>query len=864
MAIKEHLVQLLNTQLKDHGIVLWYDPHQFYAGFVQTLNLVKTEILHFNGSFFALRQAAESYLNQPEPPHLLIYLPLEQTDTRHALVELEAAGVVLRPGAQPPERNTRPAFIARHALEHLISAERLAAIEQEVEAGKWALEDLEKLAEEGASFDLVGLVFGVKTPLDIVLSFLTDAKHDIELQNRQAEPELTRLLQALCDIQANPSEPLDTLRQSLARFILTTDLVASLPGTLPEALANLTIAQRPGARQACQEIARAWRLRRDFSDTFATQALSVDTLLKLSQLAFTQGQLQVNQTFLSLEQALQCEVTQQLLVGANRNLIDAARVRQSSFWSERLPAVQAEWALIAATGRVLLEAQRIETALQSQVGKMDAAGLLHAYAQEDQPWCLLDTAHRHMERRIHNFDFDPSGQHDTLEQLIAQARDQYMQTGSRLAEHFTRTYSGKNFSLPGVMRQHEIFEKCVKSHLGKGKIAYIWVDALRFEMARELAEQLGEDFGIELQPVLGAVPTITEIGMASLLPFTLEKPGLIQVADSKLAIKIGERIIKDRKDRLDYLSSQIYHKVFDARLDDLLPSPKKAVKEGIKAADLIVVTSQEIDSLCEGDNVPLARRTMDDMLHELRRVFRILAEMDVKTIICVADHGYLFGDELGSDMKIEAPGGTTADLHRRVWVGQGGSADPAVLRTNLSSLGWDSELELATPWNFACFKVKGGAKAYFHGGLSLPELVIPVLTLHTKKKATAGVGNFITWKLIPSSPKITTRFFSVQVQGAASGLFEFTPPRVRVEIRSGSEVLSTPVSASYGFSEATSDVQLRALENDPRTVEPDTITLMIAKEPPAKKTSVSIHVFDVSNGIELLSPALQVELNFAI
>ena len=126
--------------------------------------------------------------------------------------------------------------------------------------------------------------------------------------------------------------------------------------------------------------------------------------------------------------------------------------------------------------------------------------------------------------------------------------------------------------------------------------------------------------------------------------------------------------------------------VVDVRLDELLPNPKKALRDSIKSADLMLVTSQEIDELCEGDNVHLARRIMDDMLLELRRVFRILRDQGVKTIICTADHGYLFGEEVGVDMKIDPPGGNTVDLHRRVWVGQGGAADLAYMRARSINL----------------------------------------------------------------------------------------------------------------------------------------------------------------------------------
>ena len=81
------------------------------------------------------------------------------------------------------------------------------------------------------------------------------------------------------------------------------------------------------------------------------------------------------------------------------------------------------------------------------------------------------------------------------------------------------------------------------------------------------------------------------------------------------------------------------------------------------------------------------RLQIDGVLSHLRRGVRVLADHGIKTIVLVADHGHLFGDEIGEDMKIEAPGGKVEDLHRRVWVGVGGNAEPSYLRTSLASLG---------------------------------------------------------------------------------------------------------------------------------------------------------------------------------
>ncbi len=220
----------------------------------------------------------------------------------------------------------------------------------------------------------------------------------------------------------------------------------------------------------------------------------------------------------------------------------------------------------------------------------------------------------------------------------------------------------------------------------------------------------------------------------------------------------------------------------------------------------------------------------------------------MKTIVFTADHGHLFADELGNDMKIDAPGGDTKDLHRRVWVGSGGAFNSSYLRAKLADFGLNSHLEIAVPWNFACFKVPGGAEAYFHGGMSPQEMIIPVVTL-TPKKNVVGTTSELAWNTLLGSQKISTRLCSVQITAKTVGLFELVPPRVRVEIRSGQHCISLPVSASYGLEEATGDIQLKRAENDPQAIEPNTIALVITE--PSPKAMVSLHVLDATSGVEL-------------
>lgn len=846
--VSDHLVSLVAKQVAEHRLVVWYDPGAAYQTVAERLHLPGTTVARYDGSFLKLRREIDPLLDGLEPPKLVVYVPLDPADTHHALVELEAAGVVMFPGQQPPNRNTRLAVVARNALKGAVGDENAAEVERQVEAGKLTLADVDTLGTKGQDITkgVVSIIFGTGNSQDVALAFLAGTKFDAEVEKKSAASELAGLLGGTFEADLPAHAPLPDLRERLARHVLMTDLVNGLGKTVPASLASVKVAVSPPAVAASRGLARTWRLRRDVRESYVAASQKVEAEFSLSNLSFDPEKATEVETFLAVERALLRHVERSLLAKATAELLTLARSRLAAFWAEAMPPVQAHWALISSVCEVLLEADRVEKEVRKAPSAVPA--LVTAYADSDAPWCLLDSHHRHMESRWYNFDPD---QDESLEKLVTKAGQRYTQVGSELARHFVGQYQKAKHPAKGVLRQVEVFETLVRPRLQVGKTAYVWVDALRYEMARELAEALKDDFDVSLAPAIATIPTITEIGMASLLPKANQSAKVVSVGNGKLGLEVAGTVIKDRKDRIAFLKAHAEVPVYEAKLDDLLPKPGKKVREGIQSASLVLVTSQEIDEFGEKDT-KLVRVIMDGMLDQLRRSLRVLRDQGVGTVILAADHGHLFGEEVSEDMKIDAPGGMTADLHRRVWVGEGGTADPSFMRVPLSSLGIDSQMDIATPWNLAVFKVSGGNLVYFHGGLSPQELIIPVMVLSVKAGRTGGPQTGIKWTLQPGAKKLTTRFFSIQVAGTVGGLFDLEPPRVRVELRAKAKVVSRPVSASYGYEEATGDVALKASDADSMKIEPNTVTVMVTlddDEPPPK--TVTVALIDAATGAEL-------------
>ncbi len=847
-SVTGHLFDLIAKQVEDHKLVVWYDPERAYTDAAANLELADTTIARHDGSFLQLRRTIDNLLNDEEPPRLVVYVPEDQANTHDALAELEAVGIVMKPGQQPPTRNTRLSIVARNALKPSLGEETAGDVEKQVEAGRLTLADLNALAQKGGeiSSGVVSIIFGTGNPQEVALSFAASDQYDSEIESKDAKQELLALVGSAFDISLIDSAALAEARERFANHVLLTELVTRLADEAPPSLSSVEIATTPTGTDSCIRLAKTWRQVRDHRDSYVTAASAVEQQFSLSSIEYNPETILDLETVPAFEQALLNHVEQQLVSGPSEDLLALAQARLARFWSDVDPAIQAHWALIAAAAEVLLEADRVGTDLKQPPS--DVPGLIRHYTEGSIPWCLLDTHHRHMETRWHNFD--PGDDNQGLEKLIAKARQRYTEIGSALSKHFITQFAKAGHPVEGIRRQVDVFDMLVQPRQEDEKVAYLWVDALRFEMARELCEALSDDFEIAIEPAIANAPTITEIGMASLLP-KASSGKVVAGAKGKLALDINDTAIRERKDRIEFLKQSAYVDVYEAKLEDLLPKPAKRIREGITGARLVLITSQEIDELCERGNVVQARRQMDGILVDLRRGMRVLADLGIETIILVADHGHLFIDEVTEEMKINAPGGDTADLHRRVWVGVGGTSEPSYLRVPLSELGVPSEYDIATPTEFAVFK-SGGGLAYFHGGLSPQELIIPVVTLTPTAQAKAGPPKGIDWELKPGTEKLTTRFFSVQITGAqsAGSLFGMEIPKTRLEIRAKGKCVSQPVSASYGFEDGTGEVQMRTLEGEPQTIEPNTVALMVSPDEINQKT-VSVVLVDASSNVEL-------------
>ena len=251
------------------------------------------------------------------------------------------------------------------------------------------------------------------------------------------------------------------------------------------------------------------------------------------------------------------------------------------------------------------------------------------------------------------------------------------------------------------------------------------------------------------------MPSITVLGMACLTP-PAGNGVSVAIDDDDLAISVGGHRAQSAKDR-EKLLRAAYPKVVSIDLNLAAQQGEGELKKTIRGADLVLIRSQEIDAAGESGMLNVAWSQFDVVKQLLVTVVARLGQAGVRRVVITADHGFVaLSRGLSDAWVIDSPTGGQGILHKRAWVGKGGVVTDSTVRVPLGSLGVTSELDAIVPRGLAVFRA-GGGRQFFHGGLSLQELVVPVIVAETKaieERKTVSVQVAI------AGARITTGVFS--------------------------------------------------------------------------------------------------------
>ena len=494
----------------------------------------------------------------------------------------------------------------------------------------------------------------------------------------------------------------------------------------------------------------------------------------------------------------------------------------------------------------MAELGRLSVNVKAAVGKSsgDASTWIDAYASKEG-WFQLDQAQRRLEAWIANLDDEPN------ERPLGIVRSAYDEACRAMAEGFTKTLVAAKWTVPDALHQTRIYSEVVSAQ--PKPVAYFFVDAMRFEMGVELAERLPKSVEVSVRPAVCALPSITPICMAALHPgasssFSVEEVG------GALGVRIDGAFLPDLTARKKFAASRIPG-LADMALDELLSLQPSRLAKKIEGAQVVIVRSQEIDHAGERGFTFQARQVMDTVIDNLARAIRKLAASGIEHYVVTADHGHLFHpSDRDESMRIEGPGGDQVELHRRCWIGRGGATPTGCIRVTAAALGYDSDLDFVFPIGSGVFKA-GGDLAFHHGGPSLQELIIPVVTVRMKapERARSAVGP-VAATGFPDA--VTNRIFSVIIQLDGKNLSLFSNELLvrPLLISEGKQVGAVGMAVDGEFDRTSGCVKLQAGK-------PVTIAFLLSDE---SVPSLRIVIQDPATDAELFRSPTDIPIRLGV
>jgi hypothetical protein len=759
-AIASYLENDVKQSIRRQGIVLWLDADSRYTEFVDRL-ITRHQagdfdfpVVGFRGSYLELLLQLENYGNGLDPDQLLIHLPNHNTQTvkQTPLLELYRAGKRYEKALPTLVREAVTGKIAPDAIADFLKTTDLTLAGAET----WLDQQLNRhnsktgnirnhLAELDHQQILDGLIdhnsnLRTKIPSASELNILTEYLHIHTGMD-------TDFLQFF--FEKNVAVNIDHIESAFIGWLMCVEYANDLT-RLPYLLELQPLRSLLKPLQAqCQNLINHLRDRHPLR--YMAIAEEVEAKIKAELDQITPHDLGKIDTFATEDRVMLNASIQALL---NQNWQQAiiwgrSRLKEPSLWILHDSQKRRLWFWVlraAQFGQVITQQNHVLNGVTTLREALDR------YTQK--AW-IVDSYHRGFEQlRLQITTNSNLPQYASMEKVTHFLRQLYRDWADDLARSFAKLCDRIGFLPEEELQQRHIFERyCLplittpekdgaKRHPSLGqveqgdRVAIFLVDAFRYEMAMELMNKLNkEDFQTNLIGCYAELPTITAMGMNAIAPVSSD--GKIRLPDGKdfsKGLKAGEYTVKDPDSRAraigdrTFSSSRDRHSLSSLSLQQVAQSTSETLESQAKNATLLVIHSREIDDAGEANMGLIAFTTW---IQQLKAAINNLQKIGIHTCILTADHGFMLLDHTVKEVEY-------ATATRRYVRLDDYRREADCVSVPLRSLNYEGqEGYLLFRNDTAIFKgrTKLSNASFAHGGNSLQERVIPVLTV-TKQSVT--------------------------------------------------------------------------------------------------------------------------------
>ena len=300
------------------------------------------------------------------------------------------------------------------------------------------------------------------------------------------------------------------------------------------------------------------------------------------------------------------------------------------------------------------------------------------------------------------------------------------------------------------------------------RIYVIVSDAFRYEVAAALAEDLQREMQckVSLSSCEGLFPTVTKFGMAALLPH--KKLSAVLRENGTLAV-LADGQPTDAGYRDGILKSANPNSVA-LKYDDLIVLKREERQALVRGMDVVYIYHDAVDKASHTSDSAVFT-ACDEAISQIKNMMKIIVNSFGGTnILVTADHGFIYTySPLREDDKVDrtTPSHQDVEVDRRYLIVQKGVRPDYLLPVKFMDQA--SGFDAYAPRDYVRIKKKGGGLNFVHGGISLQEMVVPVLEfqyLRNSYKAYQRNRDKIDTKpvaisLLSANRKISNMIFSL-------------------------------------------------------------------------------------------------------
>lgn len=321
------------------------------------------------------------------------------------------------------------------------------------------------------------------------------------------------------------------------------------------------------------------------------------------------------------------------------------------------------------------------------------------------------------------------------------------------------------WEFPKEVEQRYFFNNYVEPYLKKDKkVCVIISDALRFEIGDELATQIRQEdrFTAKTDKVIALLPSYTQLGMAALLP------------NNELKIKINEDkeaknapVMVDNMDATGIINrikilQKYSDKITAMTSNDVLSKTTDELKAIYRDNNVIYIYHNIIDHQGHTDENKVFDAT-ETAITELIKLATKMASANANNLIITSDHGFIYQNKKLEDtdfLSVKADGNILYDDVRYV-IGRNLIDNSSLKKYTSNDIGLNCDYEFQFAKSINRLRKQGSKGQYVHGGLSLQEIIVPVIQINKKRESdTNNVEvSVLQGSRIISSNQIAVKFY---------------------------------------------------------------------------------------------------------